>query len=293
MVTVTSPAAAGDVQVNLEFAKVVYIGIYEQVLKNFSTISNVLAMTIDIVSACRAALTPDENFIKKSDIVDRSAVKILNHLDRNSEREVKGFSSEEFVENLLNEGSVVPCDETSDSFNNNMKLPPYYDEEIFKKGQDFFHRNIFGIFFSKLLGLIALLTLSASLKILIMTNKSSTEMSAYKRYVSTIFHMCVWYDEDFKPGSRFNICRESVTETKEICNLLIEKVFHPALEKSGEDFDKMSKALINGMWVMNPMLAYDVFLIYLHMALENTNSPENRTDFKKTEYLCQNTILRH
>ncbi|XP_023312752.1 uncharacterized protein LOC111692857, partial [Anoplophora glabripennis] len=111
------------------------------------------------------------------------------------------FSAEQFVENLLNEGSKVPCDETSDAFNNNLKLPPYYDEQLFKKGQEFFYRNIFGLFLSKFLGLIALLTLPSSVNILVMTNMSSTEMSAYKRYMATIFHMCLWYDEKFRPGS--------------------------------------------------------------------------------------------
>ncbi|XP_018563853.1 uncharacterized protein LOC108905467 isoform X2 [Anoplophora glabripennis] len=268
------------------------------------------------------------------------------------------FSAEQFVENLLNEGSKVPCDETSDAFNNNLKLPPYYDEQLFKKGQEFFYRNIFGLFLSKFLGLIALLTLPSSVNILVMTNMSSTEMSAYKRYMATIFHMCLWYDEKFRPGSRswdsigtvrglhnsaskrscaclkyritqkdmaltqfgfmgfglvrsrmmgvhcaseeelkgfihlwrtvghvlgieerFNICRESVAETKEICNLLIEKVFRPRLKSPSKHFKKMSSALINGLWTMNPILEFKVFTLYLQMALEDNSNVHSQPGF--------------
>nr|XP_023029588.1 uncharacterized protein LOC111517618 [Leptinotarsa decemlineata] len=262
------------------------------------------------------------------------------------------FCAEKFVEQLLTEGSNITCDGTSESFNGNKDLPPYYDEIMFKKGQAFFHKHIFGLFLSKLLGLLALLSLP-SLRILMMTRKSSTPMTAYKRYMGTIFHMCVWYDSDFQPGSklwksianvrnmhnaaskrsnlcfktritqmdmaltqfgfmglglirskmlgihyatddewkgflhlwrvigylvgtedRFNLCRESVQETKEICELLARKVFIPRMAKTGPDFDLMSSALIDGMRAMNPVLHQEGFLRYLHMVLRNNPDPE-------------------
>ncbi|KAH0998493.1 hypothetical protein HUJ05_006785 [Dendroctonus ponderosae] len=38
-----------------------------------------------------------------------------------------------FVEKLLSEGAATPCDDTADSFNQNADLPPFYDEELFKR----------------------------------------------------------------------------------------------------------------------------------------------------------------
>lgn len=77
--------------------------------------------------------------------------------------------------------------------------------------------------------------------------------------------------------SRFNICRDSVRETIEICNLLIEKELNPAMEQPNEDFVQMAKVLIKGLWAMNPFLQYDVFLCYLYMILANKsyNNLEN------------------
>nr|CAI5829346.1 unnamed protein product [Callosobruchus analis] len=224
-------------------------------------------------------------------------------------------------------------------------------------GQQFFYKHIFGLFLSKLLGLIALLSLPLTLKILILTNMSSTPMTAYRRYMATIFHMCIWYDEDFTSerslrlwasinkvrnmhnaasnkanvhykyrinqmdmaltqfgfmgislirsemvgvhnvsevewkgfihlwrvvghvlgiDDRFNICQDSVIHTKKICELLIQRVFLPHMRNTSPEFHTMSKALLNGLWVINPMLQHDVFILYLHLVLENSK------DFKKS-----------
>lgn len=53
-------------------------------------------------------------------------------------------------------------------------------------------------------------------------------------------------------------------ETQEICKLLIEQVIKPSLDKKPPDFFKMSDALINGMWFMNPFLKTNLFLSYLY-----------------------------
>lgn len=58
------------------------------------------------------------------------------------------------------------------------------------------------MFFGKLLGLLTVISTPSIYKILSFTGMSNEPMTAYKRYMSTIFHMCVWYDNDFKPGSK-------------------------------------------------------------------------------------------
>lgn len=43
------------------------------------------------------------------------------------------FSAKLFVKELLTTGDQVSCDETNDEFDRNNKLPPFYDEELFKR----------------------------------------------------------------------------------------------------------------------------------------------------------------
>lgn len=114
----------------------------------------------------------------------------------------KYSSAQEFVSNVLSEGAKISCDASSDNFHNCDTLPPFYDEELFKRGQKFFYKHLFAMFFAKCLGLIAVLSVPSVLKILMFTKMSSSELTAYKRYVATIMHMKVWYDSDFKPGSK-------------------------------------------------------------------------------------------
>ncbi|CAG9765674.1 unnamed protein product [Ceutorhynchus assimilis] len=255
-----------------------------------------------------------------------------------------------FVENLLTEGAQVPCDETADSFTeNNENLPNFYDEDLFKKGQQFYHRNIFAVFVAKIFGLIAVLAIPTIRHILVFTKMSGSDYTAYKRYVATIFHMTIWYDSDFKPGSklwksisevkklhnsaskgsckaginrisqkdmaltqfgfmgfqlarpyhfsldhvsneewtafihlwkvvghllgiedRFNICRDSVEETRAICEKLLQKAFLPQVAKKDPEFLEMSKYLIDGLWTIQPMLNFGVLMCVLKILLTNS-----------------------
>ncbi|GLV40538.1 uncharacterized protein CBL_04339 [Carabus blaptoides fortunei] len=240
-------------------------------------------------------------------------------LDSNQNKDM--LTAEERVNLLLKEGFTIACDETT--VNPEDKLPDWFDEEKFKRGQKFFHDNIFAMFFAKFQGLLSVLLVPTIIHTLKFTNMSSTQMTAYKRYMATVMHMYVWYTKDFRPGSdlwrslvevrsrhfcasnrackkdmnrisqadmaltqfgfmgfvlsrqkmigiyyasreelegfvhvwkvvghllgiedRFNICRESVDETRQICNLLIEKVFAPKLDETGLDFKQMASAII-------------------------------------------------
>lgn len=57
------------------------------------------------------------------------------------------------------------------------------------------------MFSGMLAGLIAVLAIPSILKILIHTKQSSIPLTAYKRYVETIFHTVSWYEHDLKPGT--------------------------------------------------------------------------------------------
>lgn len=73
-------------------------------------------------------------------------------------------------------------------------------------------------------------------------------------------------------------------ETKQICNLLIDRVFLPRLKNPCGHFEKMSSALINGMWAMNPILESNVFVLYLEMVLQNDGDVHGKEDFQKLKW---------
>lgn len=51
-------------------------------------------------------------------------------------------------------------------------------------------------------GLIAILAVPTILEVLIHSNKSSSDMTAYRRYMQTIYHTLTWFRNDLKPGTK-------------------------------------------------------------------------------------------
>nr|XP_023021958.1 uncharacterized protein LOC111510283 [Leptinotarsa decemlineata] len=256
------------------------------------------------------------------------------------------FLAEKFVEHLITEGHRCHHDERPEYFGNHKDLPTFYNEEMFKKGQDFYHKNTVGIFLGCFLALLSGFAQPFA-KVLVMTNKSSTPVTAYKRYAATIMHMCSWYESDFQPGSKlwtsikkvrrmhdtvseqsksrlshpisqyemcaaiigfmgfpvmrnemvgifasrdelkcfihfwrvmgyllgirdeFNICRESVEETKQICILLIQREMAPNIKKKPDYFGTLSKAFVSGMKAILPMISYDHSMEYLKFVVDS------------------------
>ncbi|XP_017784036.1 PREDICTED: uncharacterized protein LOC108567847 [Nicrophorus vespilloides] len=112
-----------------------------------------------------------------------------------------GFSAETFVNRLLKEGQEVRCDDSNQNFHENLRVPYFYDEAKFKRGQQFYRRNVFVMFYGKLMGLIAILAVPSILHVLKYTKMSNEPKTAYRRYLATLFHMIIWYNEDFNPAS--------------------------------------------------------------------------------------------
>ncbi|KAL3287373.1 hypothetical protein HHI36_001847 [Cryptolaemus montrouzieri] len=274
----------------------------------------------------------------------------LNYKNEEAKNKTGDFSAEEFVNNLLNEASEVPCDETINKFDENI-IPKFYDNEKFKRAQEFFKANIFALYFSKLLGLIVILASPSVLTILQMTGMSGCIMSSYRRYLATLLHMNIWYESELSPKSRsmesikkikymhntaskkaksmgmapitqkdmvltqfgfmgfaiarsemvgihnasetdlqnlihfwkvigyilgiedrFNLCRDSLEETKQICEVLIHKAFRPSYQKKDKEFLEMTSYLVQGMWHFNPFLHQRVFLTYLYEILKPKNN---------------------
>jgi hypothetical protein len=70
------------------------------------------------------------------------------------------------------------------------------------RAQVSFKNHFFAIFYSMYLGLITILAIPSILKILVHTQKSTSDATAYKRYMQTIYHTLAWFRNDLKPGTR-------------------------------------------------------------------------------------------
>ncbi|XP_053685354.1 uncharacterized protein LOC128734961 [Sabethes cyaneus] len=102
---------------------------------------------------------------------------------------------------LVTEASTKPCDVGSGA-DLEFKLPQWFDDAKFKRGQKYFFDNRFGMMQSNYCGLVTLLCEPKGLMILNNTGRSSTPETARKRYLSTVLHMLSWYEIDLSPDSK-------------------------------------------------------------------------------------------
>lgn len=61
---------------------------------------------------------------------------------------------------------------------------------------------------------------------------------------------------------RYNICRETFEETREVCQLLLDRVYTPCLENVPEYFEHMARVMLDGLWSVNPTVDTDGFLYW-------------------------------
>lgn len=119
---------------------------------------------------------------------------------------------------MKEDGPKMPIDRSE------MKLPAYYDKMKFKRwvcldenfnklqhnaaffssvfsAQRMYSRNYFVMMYGMYLGVIAILSIPSILSVLMATKKSSSVITAYKRYLQTVFHTISWYRKDLEPES--------------------------------------------------------------------------------------------
>lgn len=70
------------------------------------------------------------------------------------------------------------------------------------RAQQVFANNFFAVFYGMYLGLLAILAIPSILNVLVFTEKSSSDQTAYKRYMQTIYHTLSWFRHDLKPGTK-------------------------------------------------------------------------------------------
>ncbi|KAH8295341.1 hypothetical protein KR018_010149, partial [Drosophila ironensis] len=241
---------------------------------------------------------------------------------------------EQYLEHLLKDGS-----QEGDS-GSELELPPWYDEQLFRRGQNYFSVYRLVINAGMLAGLIAVLAVPSILRVLSCTRQSSTAFTAYRRYVRTIFHTQAWYynnvadrgskfwtsiaavrkahsrssracarlgagqitqkdlaltqfgfigfitmgahriqlyDQDFLEATthmwrvlgyllgikdEYNICGRNWAESRLRLDIVMRKVYEPALANTDDEFASMTKALIGGLWHVNTMLSVDAQIFF-------------------------------
>lgn len=110
----------------------------------------------------------------------------------------------------------------------------YYIYVFISRAQQYYNNNLFAMFAGKLSGLIAVLAVPSILQILVHTKASSIPLTAYRRYLQTIFHTMSWYEEDLKVGSRYvfifffnivsEICLYMFIKEHFICNSMFQLI---------------------------------------------------------------------
>lgn len=91
---------------------------------------------------------------------------------------------------------------------------------------------------------------------------------------------------------RFNICRESVEETREICNELVERVFKPYMLKKHQDFYDMSNALLSGMWCMMPLFIHKPFIHIIATVIVKSSSQNVKSINNNDTRIVKSTVYQ-
>ncbi|XP_050677600.1 uncharacterized protein LOC126974196 isoform X2 [Leptidea sinapis] len=112
------------------------------------------------------------------------------------------ISVEEVLDGLLSpEAYDTPSDDVKVE-DLEMSLPQWFDEKKFNQGRRFFWDFCFAFAGSTMMGFIAVLSIPSIIQVLVQTQRSNSEYTSYKRYLSTHLHMLSWYSYELKPGSK-------------------------------------------------------------------------------------------
>lgn len=76
------------------------------------------------------------------------------------------------------------------------KPPAWVDRQKLDRARQLFKRDLFGLFFNHLCGLYLLFHVSTILKPLLVTRNSRSVAHLFRRYLSTLSHVKLWYEGD-------------------------------------------------------------------------------------------------
>ncbi|XP_017475249.1 PREDICTED: uncharacterized protein LOC108365658 isoform X2 [Rhagoletis zephyria] len=249
--------------------------------------------------------------------------------------DIEAADAQAYLDHLLRDGALEGDSGAP------IEMPPWYDENLFKKGQSYMNKYRFLITAGMLYGLVAVLAIPSILRLLQCTRQSSTCATAFRRYVRTILHTYAWYDYSPTAGDKskfwtslravrkahsnssracnklgagqitqkdlaltqfgfigfatlgaprvqlydeeyfestshmwrvlgyllgikdeYNICGRNWAETKSRLDIVMRRVYEPALANTSADFEQMTKALIDGLWPLNTTLTTGSVLFF-------------------------------
>ncbi|KAG7163506.1 uncharacterized protein LOC121872564 [Homarus americanus] len=136
--------------------------------------------------------------------IPNGVIKPHDEADRNNRMDHKNIKQVTRLRSIgTSEGRASPrlkellegLNEPGDS-GNLPEAPEWLDRELFNRGRQFYQRYLFCIFFSDLLSLLVMFSISRILRPLIYTERSDTPRRALRRYVSTIMHVITWFSGD-------------------------------------------------------------------------------------------------
>ncbi|OWR55022.1 hypothetical protein KGM_207067 [Danaus plexippus plexippus] len=81
------------------------------------------------------------------------------------------------------------------------------------------------------------------------------DWEAYNHFWRTIGHLIGLED-------KYNLCRKNVDETRQACQILLDRVYTPCLENVPEYFEHVSRAMLEGLWCVNPTVHIDGMLYF-------------------------------
>ncbi|XP_060532391.1 uncharacterized protein LOC132705646 isoform X2 [Cylas formicarius] len=215
-----------------------------------------------------------------------------------NKRNAKEFSAEEFVDNLLTKGSCLPCDETSKTFTR-QNIPNFYDENLYQR----LCKSLFKV---KKMHNVASKKAQIALHYRISQKDMAVTQFGFMGFLLSrpnLIGVHSTSNEDIKGvvhlwrvvgyilgiDDEFNICRESVEETRAICNEVIKRIVIPEVRLHNKDATQLTANFINGMWAMNPFLDGTTFMFYMNLVLHNDNS---KISIKNSEFSKLNTTAK-
>ncbi|XP_037072150.1 uncharacterized protein LOC119093310 isoform X3 [Pollicipes pollicipes] len=98
----------------------------------------------------------------------------------------------EYIHHLLTNGMTEPADHSATA----RPRPSWFDETLYKRGQECFHHNCLTLMMLHLVGLLQILNVPSILSVLIDSGKSATRETAFLRYLETVRMVIGWYRGD-------------------------------------------------------------------------------------------------
>ncbi|KYN07607.1 hypothetical protein ALC62_01427, partial [Cyphomyrmex costatus] len=111
---------------------------------------------------------------------------------------VQTLTIDEHFKLLINDNDIINSNFVDITSNN---LPNWYNEKLFKEAQNYYKRNIMLMIQASFAGLLAIIVVPETLKVLIYTQKSNMPCVTFSRYTQTLLHMYKLYTCDLNDAN--------------------------------------------------------------------------------------------